>query len=238
MVQGVPSEHPDDATGLASPEGAGEPLPALEFSLLPHDAQALAALHLQAFPTFFLSSLGERFLAEFYRGFVGDPTAVVVVQRGYDGRPVGVVVGTTEPAGFFSRLLRRRLWGFVRAAAIASMRNPRVVPRLLRGVTYRGEASAAARGALLSSICVAPELSGGGHGRRLIDAWKLQARALGAASAHLTTDAADNDRVNRFYVADGWLLSGSFTTPEGRKMNLYTVELTGTSNEQSKDIDA
>lgn len=203
----------------------------------PTDAPQLATLHAAAFPTFFLSSLGERFLSEFYRGFADDPSAVVVVQPGADGCPVGVAVGTVEPDRFFSRLLRRRLWGFLGAAAGAAAKNPRAIGRLVRAVAYRGDPADAHAGALLSSICVDPKLGGRGHGRRLIEAWESRAYALGARSAYLTTDATGNARTNRFYAESGWTLSDSFATPQGRAMNRYIKGL-GRGDEQREENDA
>ncbi|WP_446213718.1 GNAT family N-acetyltransferase [Micromonospora sp. IBSANI012] len=187
------------------------------------DVPAAAALHARAFPRFFLSRLGEPFLREFYAGFVDDPDAVTVVSRAADGTLVGVVVGTTTPDGFFRRLLRRRGPRLARAAIRPALRDPRAALRLLRGVAYRGEVPLAARGALLSSICVDPAVAQAGHGRRLIDQWWRAVRQRGVDAAYLTTDADDNDRVNRFYRRAGWTLLGAYTTPEGRRMNCYGI---------------
>lgn len=81
------------------------------------DAKALAKIHREAFPDFFLSSLGESFLIQFYRGFARDSSAITVVVRDEQGIPRGAAVGTTEPAGFYRRLLKRRWPGFVAASA-------------------------------------------------------------------------------------------------------------------------
>ena len=197
--------------------------------LRPTDVPALAALHRRALPTFFLSCLGEGFLAQFYRGFVGDGTAVTVVAHDGDGRPVGAVVGTTEPAGFFRRLLRRRWLGFGIAALGAVARRPSTIPRLLRAVTYRGGAASPSDGALLSSVCVDPTIQGRGLGRELIEAWEAEAARMGAARAFLTTDAEDNDAVNAFYRSRGWSLEDRFVTREGRAMNRYTKRLDRTA---------
>ncbi|MFC6705745.1 GNAT family N-acetyltransferase [Flexivirga alba] len=189
------------------------------------DVEAAARLHELAFPTFFLSSLGQPFLRQFYRGFLADPTAVAVVARDGSGMILGTVVGTTEPDGYFSRLLRRQVVGFVNASVRASLRSPRAVPRLLRAARYRGSADEGVDGALLSSICVSPDAQGAGVGRRLVAAWEQRAAGLGARAAYLSTDAVDNEPVNAFYQRCGWRMGAPYTTAEGRTMNLYTKEL-------------
>lgn len=194
-------------------------------ALHPADVDAVVRLHRKAFPSFFLSTLGPGFLTQFYKGFLTDPTAVTVVARDEAGRVVGSVVGTTEPAGFFRRLLGRRFAGFAMASARAILAEPARARRLLRGLTYRGEAGDRVDGALLSSICVDPDLQGGGVGRQLIEQWCDTALSRGARRAFLTTDAEDNEGVNAFYVRRGWTLASSFATPEGRKMNRYEKEL-------------
>lgn len=192
--------------------------------LHPADVEAIVRLHRQAFPSFFLSELGPAFLTQFYRGFLTDPTSVTAVARDDQGRVVGGVVGTTAPAGFFHRLLVRRLPGFALASAQAAVADPRRIPRLLRGAAYRGEAGATLDGALLSSICVDPIAQGSGVGRQIIDRWCAQARSRGAHRAFLTTDADGNDAVNVFYNRAGWHHTHTFTTPEGRRMNRYEKE--------------
>lgn len=193
--------------------------------LHPADVPQLVALHRRAFPSFFLSELGPAFLTEFYRGFLTDPTSVTAVARDDRGDVVGGVVGTTSPAGFFARLLRRRLVGFALASGGAAMSDPRRTPRLVRGIGYRGGAGGAVAGALLSSICVDPGQQGQGLGQRLVSAWCETARSRGARRAFLTTDAVDNDATNAFYARAGWGLAEGFTTPEGRAMNRYEKEL-------------
>ncbi|MFG2057324.1 GNAT family N-acetyltransferase [Micromonospora sp. NPDC048930] len=191
--------------------------------LRPDDVRSAAALHLRAFERFFLSTLGEPFLREFYAGFVRDPDAVTAVARDPDGRLVGTVVGTVAPELFFRRLLRQRGPRLALASVPAVLRRPAVALRVLRGVAYRGGVPVETRGALLSSICVDPEAEHGGHGRRLIDAWWREVRRRGVTSAYLTTDADGNDRVNDFYRRAGWTLRGSWATREGRRMNCYGI---------------
>ena len=189
------------------------------------DVRPLARLHGAAFPGFFLSSLGEPFLVQFYRGFLTDESAVTVVARAEDGTVLGAVVGTTEPAGFFGRLVRSRWPGFALASCRAVLRNPKALPRLLRAARYRGGDDADSGGALLSSICVDPAAQGAGVGRRLIEAWMDAVADRGVDTAFLATDADDNAAVDHFYREHRWTPSGSYRTPEGRSMNRYTTRL-------------
>jgi len=193
--------------------------------LTPADVRPLAQLHRAAFPGFFLSTLGEPFLVQFYLGFLADDSAVSIVARGADGSVQGAVVGTIQPAGFFGRLVKNRWPGLILASVRAVVSNPKAAPRLLRTVRYRGETRAGAPGALLSSICVDPSEQGAGVGRRLIDAWTREVASRGVDTAFLTTDADNNDAVNHFYQAQGWALSDSYATREGRSMNCYTKRL-------------
>ena len=184
------------------------------------DVGRCAAVHREAFPGFFLSELGEPFLRQFYRFFVDAPDAVSAVATEQDGRVVGVVVGTTAPRGFFRRMLVRRWWAFALASLGAVRQRPRRLRRLLRAVRYRGGTPVEVSGALLSSICVEPGARPA-TGRALLDAFVRAIEERGVRSAYLTTDADDNDRVNGFYTAAGWRLAGTFSTPEGRRMNCY-----------------
>jgi colanic acid biosynthesis glycosyl transferase WcaI len=190
------------------------------------DVATAAKLHQVAFPRFFLSGLGEEFLRQFYCGFIADSTAVTVVARDGNGALRGVAVGTTDPQGFFARLLRRRWLGFLLASARAVLCQPAAAPRLLRAIRYRG-GTADGSGALLSSICVDPAAQGQGVGGILLEGWTREASERGASVAFLTTDAVANETVNTFYLRQGWLVDGRFETREGRPMVRYRRELGG-----------
>ncbi len=190
------------------------------------DARNLAEIHKKAFPNFFLSELGVGFLTEFYRGYSTDPTAVTCVARDENGNPVGAVVGTTQPAGFYSRLLRRRLWGFGTAALRAALTGPQRAPRLIRAISYRGEVPTSGRDwALLASICVNPDAESSGLGTELVHEWVRRAREAGASVAYLSTDRDQNQRVNKFYRRLGWVVDETYRTREGRPMNRYVRDI-------------
>ncbi len=193
-------------------------------ALSPADVATLARVHRAGFPGFFLSSLGAPFLRQLYAGYASDPSALTVVARAH-GRPIAAVLGTSEPAGFYGRLLRRRLTGFAIAGLRGAVRHPRAVPRLVRALRYRGDAPADRPGALLSSIVVDPPWAGAGIGGELMRRWLDLAAERGVTRAYLTTDRDDNAGVHAFYAAHGWAVDAEFATPEGRAMTRYAIDL-------------
>ncbi|MEI2724757.1 MAG: GNAT family N-acetyltransferase [Verrucomicrobiota bacterium] len=181
----------------------------------------VVAIHRESFPNFFLTSLGPRFLREFYASFPSDPTGMGFVACDAQGEVLGAVVGSLNPREYFKRLLQRRWWAFGLVSLAAILRQPSFTSRLLRAVFYRGEAPAGPVRALLSSVVVARQAQGQGVGRALVQRWLAAAQARGASGCFLTTDAQNNGDVNRFYLSLGWKLEANYTTRDGRKMNRY-----------------
>lgn len=187
--------------------------------------QEAVQLHLQAFPSFFLSFLGAGFLKEFYGAFLKNRAALAFVCEDAQGNVRGVIVGTMNPEGFFRRLLLRRWWAFAIASIVALVRKPSVAPRLLRAVKYRGDAPTDMSRALLSSITVNPNWQNRGIGGKLLSHWLNEIRKRNCAGCYLTTDATGNEAVNAFYEKQGWKLQARYVTSEGRLMNRYIVDV-------------
>jgi colanic acid biosynthesis glycosyl transferase WcaI len=190
------------------------------------DVPGLVSAHREAFPEFFLTMLGERFLRRFYAAVVRDPDALCFVARS-GGRVVGFVSGPLEPAGFFRKLLLREGIGFCLDAIPALMRRPGFVARRLWGaVTYRGEAPMVREhAALVSSIAVSPVASGRGLGRELLDAFCEAAASRGVSSVYLLTDRDYNSDTNQFYFKSGFTLESQVARSGGRAMNRYVREV-------------
>ena len=150
----------------------------------PDDIPAIVAVHQAAFSSFFLTSLGPRFLHRLYAGYVAHESGILVVAADTaGGAPVrGFVAGTTDPEAFYAWLRRTRGSAMALAAAPALARHPLVVGRrLVSAIRYRGDApSAVADAALLASLCVHPDSAGGGVGGQLVAAFV--ARAVEAGS--------------------------------------------------------
>jgi GNAT superfamily N-acetyltransferase len=181
-------------------------------------------VHLAAFPGFFLTFLGPAFLRELYLGILQDPSGIcyVCARAGTVG---GFVAGTAQPAGLYSRLLRQRWWHFGLASSTAALRRPTVIPRLLRAFTAPGEKAKPAGCAVLMSLAVRPDWQGKHCGRSLVAAFLDEATRRDVHHVSLDTDADDNQSANVFYQRAGFTLTRTYTTPEGRRMNEYVIEL-------------
>lgn len=209
-----------DSTGIQVERGAGTVVTIRAATA--DDISETIAVHKAAFPGFFLTMLGDRFLLELYRGFLQDSSSIWLIAS-HDGRLVGSVVGTTEPAGFFKRLLSSRWPGFIVGGASGFCRHPlQIVRRFLAALVYRGEKPHGIDNAtLLSSIGVSPPYTDRGVGLSLVESFCREAFSRGAEHVYLLTDDANNVAANRFYIKCGFSLEGNFTRDGERKMNRY-----------------
>jgi ribosomal protein S18 acetylase RimI-like enzyme len=178
------------------------------------DVSAVVATHREAFPGFFLTALGPRFLTEYYRA----AGALALVATDAEDRVIGFVVGSTDPGGFYRRLFRARWWAFALAALPAVLREPRPLRRVLGGRSHDREHVSRSHAVGLFSLGVSPGAQGLGVGRTLVAAFVEQARSMGGREILLTTDADDNQLVLRFYGGLGFTTRRAFTTPAGRHM--------------------
>lgn len=192
--------------------------------LLPYEAHLAAVVHGQAFPNHFLSSLGPAFLTEYYRSVSREPDAIALAARTTGGL-IGLCVGSPDPRGFYTRLLARRWWRFAPLAAFAAIRNPSRTLRLLRGVRHASQQVERSDVCGLFSLAVAPDAQRRGVGSALVEAFIAQSMHDGCTQVVLETDNDDNERVNLFYERLGFALNDRFTTPEGRHMRRYVMNL-------------
>lgn len=187
------------------------------------DVARVVEVHLSAFPGFFLSFLGPRFLRLFYAEAValGEITLVAEVER----EVVGFVMGSVSPGAFFKALLRRRALLFAWHALPAVVRNPKTAFRIARALAKPGDARKPAGTATLMSLGVAQATQGSGSGKALVQAFLREAALRGCKVVDLTTDKVGNDRTNAFYRRLGFQIAREIVTPEKRILNEYEIEL-------------
>lgn len=188
------------------------------------DLDTVGRLHLESFPGFFLSFLGHSFLRQLYTGVLNDNSGIAFVSE-IKGRLTGFVAGTAQPAGFYRRLLTGSWWRFAIASLPPILRRPTIIPRLFRALTMPSRATSGERRGLLMSVAVLPAAQGSGVGCKLVRRFLDEAKQRGLNSVELTTDKMNNDGANRFYQNLGFVYVRAYTTPEGREMNEYEIEL-------------
>jgi ribosomal protein S18 acetylase RimI-like enzyme len=187
------------------------------------DIPGIVAAHASAFPGFFLTLLGPRFLGLFYGAFVADPRACLLVAEG-EGGVVGFLAGVRDPELFFRRLRARRGPQLLMSAVPALLRHPlRVAERLLSAIVYLGDRPPDLPGYwLLSSIGVRSDAARGGVGARLLDRYLEEASQGGAGGVYLLTDGRDNDSALRFYGRRGFRTHASLRRRDGRELLVLT----------------
>jgi GNAT superfamily N-acetyltransferase len=196
----------------------------------PAEIDAMVKVHLRSFPGFFLTFLGRKFLKQLYRGILMDPSGIVWIVKEED-RLLGFVAGTLEPAGFYSRLIKNRLFGFALASIWPLLRRPGIFLRLWHALRKPAESKAIPKGtALLMSIAVDPAVQNQGVGKMLTEAFCDECARQGASQVCLTTDRDGNDQGNRFYARRGFVLTRTFRAREGRAMNEYVRVLAAKPN--------
>lgn len=188
------------------------------------DVECVVDIHLSSFIGFFLSSMGASFLKVFYQGVLFDKGCIAfVIER--DQRISGFVVGTSQPAGFYKRVLARDWLRLLLACVVPVLKQPLTSWRLVRRLLKAQQTQYHPDEAFLMSIAVSPFSQGLGIGQQLVAAFLEEAKNVGISSVGLTTDKLDNERVNQFYLQAGFTCTRSFCTPEGRQMNEYLIDL-------------
>jgi len=182
-------------------------------------------VHLSSFPGFFLSFLGSRFLSLFYSGICSAPEGIAFVYLNSAGITAGFVAGTSNPGGFYSRLLKRDWLKFALASIVPVLKRPSVIGRVARAVSHPSGNPIGNDIAGLFSIGVLPELQGTGAGKKLVQAFLNEAKQRGCTRVFLTTDRDNNEAVNSFYEKLGFEIERQYVTPEGRRMNEYWITL-------------
>lgn len=190
---------------------------------------AIVRIHTAAFPGFFMTRLGSAFLRRYYDAVLAHPGGLLLLCESAAAGVVGFVSGFTDPPGFYAGMRRRRL-AFLVAAIPALMRSPSIAWNMVearRRVARFADDGDVGPGdvAELSSIAVDPAAGGRGCGRALLVAFIREAAARGAQRVCLTTDATDNEAVNRFYLSAGFLLSRTMERGPGRTMNEYVYDI-------------
>lgn len=181
-------------------------------------------VHMESFQGFFLTFLGRGFLRQLYRGFAEHlDSGLLVAQK--DGKTIGFLAYSSNMSAFYKFLVKKHLTAFAFYALGGFIRKPTVFFRLVRALTYSKEAKREEDYIELSSIGVSPSGSNAGVGSGLIAMLKQRVAESPATYIKLETDAIDNEKANKFYQKNGFVLDHVYETQEKRKMNEYRLYL-------------
>jgi ribosomal protein S18 acetylase RimI-like enzyme len=201
-------------------------------SLEAKDVDSVVEIHLRAFPDFFLSFLGYRFLREYYKSIVDFSQFAFVATK--KGRVIGFTVGIDSSVNFYRMILKSRGLKFAFAAVPAILKRPTTISRIVEAFWKRPPVEHDEVPTVnLTSIGVLPEMLGHEVGHLLIREFSLLASKKGFRRIVLETDAESNERVCHFYRKEGFLIRRSFATSQGRRMHEFEKHLQGPESSQS-----
>ena len=238
-VRPVPVTEPADATDVVVLRRMGL-----------QDLAFVVDAHIAHFGDGFFARLGPRFLARYYRTFLDGPTAVAIIAEN-GGTPCGYLAGILHTRQHRALLLRYHGPGLVFRGSAAMLRHPRTgitfvatrLPRYVRSFRrslkltvsdrtnapeQRADSAGVCDPAVLSHVVVSEPRRLRGVGTRLVDHFLDEAAQAGCATASLVT-LAEPTGAAAFYGARGWTKRDSFTTPDGKPLWCYTLDLTDDS---------
>lgn len=180
----------------------------------------IVEIHIKTFKGFFLTFLGKGFLKHLYKGFCAHKNSGLIAAE-LNGRTVGFLAYSENLSGFYKYLICHSLIPFAWYGLCAFLKRPSSFMRLVRAFLKPGESKRDENYLELSSIGVLPDMKNMDIGSSLINALKERFDHDRFSYIKLETDANDNEKVNRFYVKNGFECICTYETPEGRKMNEY-----------------
>ena len=179
----------------------------------------LADIHNEAFGSFFLTSLGIRFLRVYYKASLKSKNCIATCALSDEGEIIGFCLGSFVSHGHHTRLIASNAPLFILEGLLIIFSKPLAILRLLRnldkkiaGITDDGNYSE------LLSIGVRPAIKGKGIGSELIRRFENEIVKRGGTKICLTTDYFDNDGAIAFYRKSGYEVFYEFTTYPDRKM--------------------
>ncbi len=181
----------------------------------------VVSIHLDAFKGFFLTFMGKGFLRQMYRAYCYHNKSRLLVALNEDGKVTGFLAYSTDVSELYKFMIKKRLIQFAWYSLGAFFRKPKIFIKLIRAFLKPSESKREENYVKLTSIGVASSTMSKGVGRALIAEMKKQIDFSKYEYISLETDAEGNNIANNFYLKNGFVLTKTYATNEGRKMNEY-----------------
>jgi GNAT superfamily N-acetyltransferase len=183
------------------------------------DAKKIATLHDNAFPNFFLTTLGKSFLSSFYKSIINSQNGIAIGVF-QDENLLGFAIGSSRKSGFYSEIFKRNFLILGIRCVPSIIRNPKIIIRIFKSLFAKEEVEVfILENATLLSICVDPKENKKGFGELLLKEFEKEAFLI-SNGISLTTDSDHNDHVNKFYLKNNYKLLQNLNQGV-RRMNLY-----------------
>lgn len=174
------------------------------------DLNRIVAIHITAFPGFFLTKMGESFLIRFYSVAISQRNAIAIgIEK--DSTLVGFCIGNSESSSFHSALLKeahRIFWPIV----FAVLRNPSLLIDIFNGALRNLKSACSINEPRVNHICELASLgcvsNGRGLGSLMVKEFIRIAASRGTRKIFLTTNLSENERVINFYLNLGFSIKG------------------------------
>jgi GNAT superfamily N-acetyltransferase len=207
------------------------------------DLAVAARLHAALLPHGFFAFLGLRYLRAYYGTFLASPHAIGLVAD-LEGRPAGILVGTSRNAAHYRWVIRHRGLRLACLGASAMLVRPAVagwflrtrlrrygrrvllvlLARARRGGNPAPADAAVGDPAVLTHLMVEDQARGRGAGAALVDRFTAAASAAGAPTAMLVTLAGD-DGAGSFYKRLGWEHLEDRPSRDGHELSVFSKRL-------------
>lgn len=192
------------------------------------DLSIISKIHIDAFPDFFLSKLGFRFLKIYYNQYlIRNETLLVSIDD--NDRPVGFIAGLNDSKGYYQSL-KKGWYKFIFSISM-SMLNYRLIILCMQKVLSVLRFSAINKEVVvyekfheLTAIGVQPSYQGLGIGRILLSEHvRKMSLASNVEGIFLVTDYSGNKKVHNFYESFGFVVSSTFKQGKDRIMSVYML---------------
>lgn len=190
-------------------------------ALKENDVDAISQLHLEAFQSFFLTSLGKSFLKCFYKSIIKSKNGIAIgLFNENDKKLICFAIGTSKSKSFYKKIIKENGIKLFLSGFIPLITHPSRLIRIFRSIAAPVKSNYNDSGTLLS-ICTAKAYQGAGLGKIALKEFEQQLYFLKVSTIILTTDADNNKGGNAFYTNNGYKLTEQFLQNKNRLMNLY-----------------
>ena len=190
------------------------------------DVDSIVNIHKAAFESFFLTSLGERFLKLYYSTFIKSKKGVVYCAEKNDN-VVGFSACSYKSRGFNAYLIKKNLIKYGIEFGILLFSKPKAIIRLVKNFNKESKDTTVddnGEYAELYSIAISPTCQGEGLGKFLLTVTESDVREHNNRIS-LTTDFNNNEKTIGFYRSLGYQDYYDFVTYPERRMWRLIKEL-------------